>query len=271
MKLRLTTALAFIFMGSVAYAGASDSLNRGKATSHFQLLIGNYVGQSFFAPHSYTQFPFFTSPDQIIYDRKNITGIYGKPDFTLMYSYSLGFDYKADLTKHIGIRTGINSFTYAYIAEGSYDECPICASLMPASRYKRVVFVSSFHIPLQLVVYQPLKKGRFVFSAGPDLYLPINTFGKQTIVYPLDISYNTTKTFHSHVNSSDFFRGGSMGFSLGLGYEKVLTKKLSIELMPDIRVMNLVPFDFQGQGTGIYRNYIFNTTVGLSTYLSFTK
>ena len=271
MKLRLTTALAFIFIGSMAYAGGSDSLNRIKVTSHFQLLIGNYAGQSFLSPHPDMSKPYYAPYGQTGFGPRPWLNVYSNPIFTSMYSYSVGFDYKADLTKHIGIRTGLNYFTYSYIAQGDYDECPECANDLAIMKYRRLIFTSSLYIPLQIVAYQPLKKGRFVFSVGPDLYLPINSFGNQTISLPPDITYNTTTNIHSHVNGTDFFKGGSMGFSLGLGYEKILSKKLSIELMPDIRVMNLVPFDFQGQGTGIYKNYIFNTTVGLSTYLSFTK
>jgi hypothetical protein len=39
--------------------------------------------------------------------------------------------------------------------------------------------------------------------------------------------------------------------------------------MPDFRILNIIPFDFQGQGTHIYQNYIFNMAVGLSTYITF--
>ena len=269
MKLRLTTALAFILIGSMTYAGASDSLNMVKATSHFQFLIGNYVGQSFNAKTTNYNL-IYSAPGQPPFGLHS-EQYYSKPSFTPMYSYSFGFDYKADLTKHIGVRTGINYFTYAYIAQGSYNPCTVCDFFVdPNVKYKRVVFMSSFHIPAQILVYKPFKKGRFIFSVGPDIYLPINTYGKETLSSPYS-SFAKESSFHSHVNGSDFFRGGSMGFSLGFGYEKILSKKLSIELMPDIRVMNLVPFDFQGQGTGIYKNYIFNTTVGLSTYLSFNK
>jgi hypothetical protein len=273
MKLKHIHAIAFVLVASAAYCGPSDSLHTKKATHHFQLLIGNYAGESFFNPNTKTQLPLYIPPGQIIYNTKNLSYNYYKPSFIPMYSYSIGFDYKADLSNHIGIRTGINYFTYAYIAEGLYDPCPECEwDVMQNVKYKRFVFVSSFHIPLQILAYKPLKRGRFVFAAGPDLYLPIYTFDKQTIYFPgLDPSYNRNTTNQSYVRGSDFFKGGSMGFSMGLGYEKVLSKKFSIELLPDIHIMNLVPFDFQGQGTGIYKNYIFNTSVGLSTYLSFSK
>jgi len=269
MKLKHTLVIGFTLFVSVAYCSVSDSLHREKATSHFQILIGNYVGQSFNIKNDDSK-PSYAAPGQPHYGLYNVS-YYAKPAFTPMYSYSVGFDYKADLSKHIGIRTGLNYFTYAYIAQGNYNPCIVCDYLVdPAMTYKRVVFVSSFHVPLQILVYQPLKKGRFVFAAGPDIYLPINTFGKETLSSPYT-AFARESAIHTHVNGTDFFTGGSMGFSLGLGYEKVLSKKLSIELLPDIHIMNLVPFDFQGQGTGIYRNYIFNTSVGLSSYLSFTK
>lgn len=271
MKLKLTTVIAFLFAGSLAYCGPSDSLHAKRVTHHFQLLIGNYAGESFLSPHPNTAKPYYAPPGQVNYGTSQWLDVYGKPSFIPMYSYSVGFDYKADLSKHIGIRTGVNYFTYGYIVQGNYDPCPNCAWDANLNvNYRRVIFVSSFHVPLQLVVYKPLNKGRFVFTAGPDIYLPINTFGKETRSMVWNESQTSTK-IHYHVNGTDFFKGGSMGFSLGLGYEKVLSKKLSIELLPDIHIMNLVPFDFQGQGTSIYKNYIFNTTVGLSTYLSFSK
>jgi len=270
MKLKLM--IAFFFYSSLSYCGASDSLNTTKkVTHHFQLLIGNYAGGSFLSPNPNTQTPYYSPPGQVNYGTKEWVDVYGKPTFLPMYSYSVGFDYKADLSEHIGIRTGVNYFTYGYIAQGEYDACPYCEDDINLNvKYRRLIFVSSFHVPIQLVVYKPLKKGRFVFAAGPDFYLPINTFGKETLTPAFDETQTTIK-IHTHDNAHDFLAGGSMGFSLGLGYEKVLTKKLSIELLPDIHLINLVPFDFEGQGTSIYKNYIFNTTIGLSTYLSFSK
>jgi hypothetical protein len=182
-----------------------------------------------------------------------------------LYSYAFGFNYAADFSKHLGIGTGISYFTYGYIAEGNAS-CAECANDV-LFKYKRIIFTSSLQVPLHLLVYNNHKHGRFVFAAGPDFYFPINTFGQES--YSIVYSYKTE--IHYHVNAKDFFKGGSMGFSAGFGYEKVFSKKLTVEFLPDFHLLNLVPFDFEGQGKGIYQNYIFNTTLGLSTYFTFSK
>lgn len=125
-------------------------------------------------------------------------------------------------------------------------------------------------VPVHLQVYKNLAKGRFVFSAGPDVYLPVNVFARETISSAVnDAIPEQRETIHNHINAADFLRGGSLGFTAGLGYEKKLKGWLAIEMMPDFRVLNLVPFDFQGQGLHIYQNYIFNMSLGLSTHLTF--
>jgi hypothetical protein len=173
-----------------------------------------------------------------------------------------------DFNQRYSLRTGINYFTYGYLAKRGYNPCPYCVDALPTSGdYSRLLFTSSLLLPVHFMVYRNVAKGRFIFSIGPDVYLPINSFGKEiTTFYPGQYS---TDRIHYHFNTTDFFKGGSLGFTLGLGYEKKLSKGLAIEFMPDFRVLNIVPFDFQQRGLGVYQNYIFNMALGLSTYITF--
>jgi hypothetical protein len=276
MKVKYLISFLFFWGGSLAYGNSSDSLRVHHVTHHFQLLIGNYVGESFFGLHNNGYKPYYAPPGQINYGGINENVFYSEPKFTPLYSYAVGFSYEAILSPRLGLSTGATYFSYGYIAEGTYDPCPQCEFenlVNPDQKYKRVIFVSSLQLPLHLNVRQAVKRGRFIFSTGPDLYLPINAFGKESIrsVYQQQGPGTRNLPIHYHVNGIDFFRGGSIGASLGIGYEKILSKKLIIELLPDVHFLNLVPFDFEGQGKSIYQNYIFNATFGLSTYLTFTR
>jgi len=253
--------LALICIGCNAYAADNDIQVKKKITHHVQFLFGNYVSAPFLSPHINMVSGIYTPPGQPNIYSPNYANAFGpspKPTLLPLYSYSLGFDYTAEFSEMLGLRTGINYFTYGYIEEGiTYGE-------VAAMYHRDLTFNSSVHIPIDLIVHKNLKTGRLIFLVGPDIYLPTNYFGKSTTDWGMYSSM-----LYSHPTAIDFLKGGSLGLTAGIGYEKKISNKLAVEFMPDFRIMNIIPFDFQGQGTHIYQNYIFNVAVGLSTYITF--
>jgi hypothetical protein len=270
--------LALICLASVAHAAGNETNTKKKFTQHLQFLIGNYVSESAASPKLTGPYYFLnTAPGQINAWYNSNNGLqwgYTKPTYTPLYSYSIGIDYKVEFTKRLGLRAGFNYYTYSFIQNGKvengFEEYII--------NYQQTLFISSLLIPLHIMTYTNLHSGRLVFSAGPDFYFPINSFGNETTDwYQQSLSSPATDIIHEvysskikyHSNGADFFQGGSLGFTVGLGYEKKFAKGIAVEFMPDFRLLNAVPFDFQGLSTHIYQNYIFNMALGLSTYITF--
>ena len=81
------------------------------------------------------------------------------------------------------------------------------------------------------------------------------------------------ENIHSHTALNYFLSNGMLGFSFGVGYEKKISDKLSIELMPDFRLLNAVPFNsnriLSGEQVPAYTAYPFNMALGLSIYITF--
>jgi hypothetical protein len=271
MKNKLLLALACICITHAAYAGDNATASKTNVKHHVQFLFGNYSGQSTLSSHDAYSYKLYTAPGLPGYGVTN-SSYYSRPSFSSMYSLSAGFLYKADFTAKLSLRTGLIYYVSGSHSSGTaYDECATCPRfpeyVLP--NYKRTLFVSYLLMPIHFVMYHQLHKGRLVFSAGPDIYLPINVFGTEKFQSTDQALSSKTENIHYHLSGENFFKGGSLGFTAGLGYEVKLKGKLSLELMPDFRILNMAPFDFQGQGTGIYKNYIFNTALGLSTYLTF--
>jgi hypothetical protein len=274
MNRKLTLAFVFIFSASIAFCSTPDSLHAKKVTNHFQLLIGNYATESVLSHNINGMKPYYMATGQIN-NVGNLKELFYTQKLKLspLYSYNIGFSYAAGLSKNIGINTGLNYFTYGYAAMGAYDACPECIGIDVNLTYSfhKLVFASALQIPLHLLVYQKYNYGNLIFSTGPDFYFPINTFGEVYITPAYEPGEIIKSNINYRVATTNFFRGGSLGYSAGLGFEKTLSKKLMIELLPEFSLLNAVPFDFEGQGKGIYQNYIFNTAFGLNTYLTFTK
>jgi hypothetical protein len=227
-----------------------------------QFLFGNYVSVPFLSPHINMANGIYTPPGQPNNYSPFWTKNYGpfpKPTIKPLYCYSIGFDYTAEFSDLIGLRTGINYFTYGYVEEG------ITWGEVAQVSHHDLDFNASLHIPIDLIIHKNLKTGKLIFSLGPDIYLPTNYFGKLTT----DRGMNSSFTGSVAPTPIDFLKGGSLGFTAGIGYEKKISNKLAVEFMPDFRILNMVPFDFQGQGTHIYQNYFFDVAFGVSTYITF--
>jgi hypothetical protein len=258
--------LALIALTCHTHAADNETAAKNKVTHHVQFLFGNYVSESVLTSRPNQQYYYInTPPGQInpYYDMNHpITWGSNKPTYTPLYSYSIGFDYKVEFSNRIGLRTGFNYFTYGFMQQGKVEN----GFDIYMRNYKQTLFISSLLIPAHFMMYSNVHKGRLVFSAGPDLYLPINSFGNSTTSYD---GYSAKETIRYHSGGGDFFSGGSLGFTAGIGYEKKISDKLALEFMPDFRVLNIVPFDFQSEGAHLYQNYIFNMSFGLSTYITF--
>lgn len=202
--------ITLIYLSYFGFAG-DNSIAKRKVTHHIQFLWGNYF--------SLTKFSY------------------------PMYTYSVGFDYTAEFTPILGLKTGLNYFTYGMDGESlfSYEQTS-----------PKLYFSSFLHIPANLIVHKDLRRGRLVFSVGPDIYLPTNSFGQ-------DIR-STIR--HSHDSPTNFLKEGTLGFSVGLGYEKKISNKFSLEFMPDYRILNVLPFN-------THSDHTLNIAIGLSTYLTF--
>ena len=260
MKAKILLFILFLCLAQKNWASDGKSSTEKNRKYKIQLLIGKYASASG-ATLQNTNAHINTPPGQYEYRNSYSPYVFVKPTFTFMYSYSVGIDYKLELSKHIGLRTGINYFTYGIRQMDQWESY----GLDITTNYTNL-FTASLLIPAHLMVFKDLPHGRFVFTVGPDLYLPIHSFGTNQ-TYDMQGREKTTP-IHYHVSGKDFFKGGSMGFTLGLGYERKFRKGTTVEFMPDIRILNAVPFDFQGLGSHIYQNYIFNMAIGLSTYIT---
>lgn len=212
-----------------AFAGNDETVAKENVTHHIQFLFGNYL-----SIQSYVNSQGMKSPSP-------------------MYCYSVGFEYEAEFTRMLALRTGINYFTY-----GSGGQTVLANEAVP----KAFIFTSYIHIPVDMVVHKDLRRGRLVFTAGPDIYLPTNSFARLE---------NWPMT-HSHESPANFFKEGSLGFSAGLGFEKKFSNKLSVEFMPDFRVLNIVPFNIlQSVNAPWHSNWPdpIKMAFGLSTYITF--
>jgi hypothetical protein len=211
-----------------AFSGTDETAAKKKVTHHIQFLFGNYIS---------------------ILRNVGDKGVYSP---TSMYYYSMGFEYKAEFTRMFALRTGINYFTY-----GSGGQTVMANEAVPTA----YVFTSYVHVPVDLVVHKDLRRGRLVFTAGPDIYLPTNSFAK----------YGTRPMTHNHYALADFFEEGSLGFTAGLGFEKKFSNKLSVEFMPDFRVLNIVPFNILRTVPRWESRWpdTIKMAFGLSTYITF--
>ena len=99
----------------------------------------------------------------------------------LCTAYAVGFEYKVEFSRRFGLRTGINYFTYGASLSSKEIFYNLVGSPTPNTTevYKSTTFSSSILIPLHFMYYKPLPKGRLILEAGPDIYLPTNTFGKE--------------------------------------------------------------------------------------------
>jgi hypothetical protein len=255
--------LALIALTCHAHAADNENTAKNKVTHHVQFLFGNYVSGSV-ASSNNTNFAIL--PPQY---SSNIKGIYtqfydyGYVSAIPLYTYSVGFEYKAEFSERFGFRTGINYFTYGSIVTvGGEDDDQNIVFL------KEYLFTSSLLIPAHLMIFKKKSKGRLVFTMGPDLYLSIHSYGRATATDLYNDNLPNYR-FHSHSTGTNFFKDGSLGFTAGIGYEKKISDKLAVEFMPDFRVLNIVPFDFQDEGTHLYQHYVINMALGLSTYITF--
>ncbi len=244
--------LTLICLMATAYSADNETIAKKKVIHHLQFLIGNYVGES------------------VMY--KPITG--QKAVFTPMYCYAVGFEYKVEFSGRFGLRTGINYFTDGASVTSKEIFYNLGGYPTPTRTdiYKSTTFSSSIFIPIHFIYYKPLQKGRLILEAGPDIYFPTNTFGKE--YYGVSGDNTVNENIRSHTDPSYFLSNGMLGFSFGVGYEKKLSDKLSIELMPDFRLMNAVPFNFNrgvlsNEQVPAYTAYPFNMALGLSTYITF--
>ena len=234
MKKTILLFIVFLCLDYFSYSADNEVKSKPKVIHHIEFLCGSYVSQTFLS-HRDNRF-----------DNKKV--------FDPMYSFSLGFNYRVEFNRYIGLRTGINYFTYGSIESGISGDFP--------RTYKKYNFVSSIYVPLHIMVFKDLKKGRLVFSAGPDFYCPVDYFGKNT-----ESGYSHSFNY-TGVNSLGSNFGVSLGLTAGVGYEKQISKKLSIERMPDIRIQNIVssnPYSSQPN----YDNYELHFSIGVSTYIIF--
>jgi hypothetical protein len=146
MKLRFTLSLLLTIITWSAFSGTEETVIKKKVTHHVQFLLGNYVG---------LQANRWQSENSL----------------SAMYSYTIGFGYEAEFTHIFALRTGINYFTYGIRGPGL-----LANEIVPLESF----FTSYIHIPVNLVMHKDLRRGRIVFAAGPDIYLPTNTFGRTT-------------------------------------------------------------------------------------------
>lgn len=211
-----------------AFSGTDEAAAKKKVNHHIQFLLGNYMS--------------FQSDG---------TGR-GMNSPSVMYSYSVGFEYKAEFKRMFALRTGINYFTY-----GRGGQSVLANEVVPTA----YAFTSYIHIPVDLVVHKDLRRGRLVFTAGPDIYLPTNSFAK----------FGNWPIKHSYESPSNFLKEGSLGFTTGLGYEKKISDKLSVEFMPDFRILNIIPFNLmQPVNAAWHSNWPdIKMAFGLSTYITF--
>ena len=222
MRPKFISTIALVCLMHFTQAGTNEISTKKKVSSHLQFLWGNYASITRNIWQSNMEAP--------------------------MYSYSIGFEYKAEFSPLFGLRTGVNYFTY-----GSNE------FFLAGETANAFQFTSYIHIPVDILVHQNLRRGRLVYSLGPDIYLPTNVFEKNYIPDHSPIHY--------HESPSGFIKNGYLGVTAGIGYEKKISDKLSIEFMPDFRVLNVVPFqpnsdDNTGSGKIIM-------ILGLSTYFTF--
>jgi hypothetical protein len=212
-----------------AMCGADETKSGHKVTHHVQFLFGNYASIN----SSTSQFS-SSNP---------------------MYSYSVGFNYMAEFTPSLGLKTGLNYFTYGTSGEILINE----------EGPKIFIFSSYIHLPINLVAYKSLRRGRLVVTAGPDFYFPTNTYSKYTG------PFENRPVYHTHESPSDFFKQGSFGFSAGVGYEKKFSNRLSIAFLPDFRVLNIIPFNILKPTPGQLSPWPNGVKMGLglSTYITF--
>jgi hypothetical protein len=246
--------LPLILLACNIHAADNETITKKKVTHHVQFLIGNYVSES--------------AMNKSLQNEKIV--------YTPFYSYSIGFDYKVEFAGRFGLRTGINYFTYGTSSTDILDfsRYSLHGAVYPSSAsIQNRYFSSAILIPIHFLAYKPMKNGRLVMSAGPDIYLPTNSFGKE-IGHNIDLTNGSgIYAFHSHSTGINFFKGGSLGFTAGIGYEKKFKHDTTVEFMPDFRVLNLVPFNFQrsigGEAVPSYTVYTFSMALGLSTYITF--
>jgi hypothetical protein len=58
-----------------------------------------------------------------------------------------------------------------------------------------------------------------------------------------------------------------VGMTVGLGYERRVSKHVSIELMPDVRILNALPIG--AKPIAGENDRLLKTAIGLSTYFTF--
>jgi hypothetical protein len=251
---KLLITISLLAATCMAIAAPADSSARHKIIHHIQLVTGDYAGMSFLS-HTGEPTDNFSpnfSPNNSNSRRGTLAQYSGFNPSLPLYSFSMGFDYKVDFTPLIGLRTGINYFTFASRGQTASYDYPITFAMS--------LYASYIYIPIHINICNNFKKGRMIFDFGPDLFLPTNTF------YTIEPGDDRG---HYHQSGTGFFRDGTLGFTAGLGYEWKFPKGFAYEIMPDVRLLNMVPFDLQGEGVHVYSNYIFNTTYGLSTYFTF--
>jgi hypothetical protein len=229
MKL-LSTLLLLLCIALSAQAADNDAKAPKKVQHHVQFLFGNYMSKIFVVP-----------------------GLGLGTQYLPGYSCTVGFEYKADFGTHFGLRTGINYFCY-----GSIAPPVLSGEVVPASE-RPVYYSTSLFIPIHFLHHTAFKRGTMTFEAGPDYYMPLQYFGGS-----LDPVFHR---IYTHESGIGMLRDGMVGMTVGLGYERRVSKHVSIELMPDVRILNALPIG--AKPIAGENDRLLKTAIGLSTYFTF--
>lgn len=177
--------------------------------------------------------------------------IYHQIEYLPNYSFDIKIKYSVGLSKTIRLESGIG-----YLMQGltiKYYGSP-GIYYFTSTTY---CYISMLVIPLHIKFTKPVHKGSFICTLGPNLTFPFNDFYKTTDVYEDEVK-QPSQSGHEHFNSiSD---NASLGFDLKMGYEKELTKAISIDICPSINFTNLLPFydrkQLNGQIPDVLQSYV---------------
>jgi len=170
------------------------------------------------------------------------------------YSVHFKFEYSVGISKSIRLETGVG-----YLMQGLTIKYTLTnqSNTLSSTSY---CFIGDISIPLYVKYIKNLSNGAYIFTFGPNVILPTNQIYTTKDVVS-DGASEPSQNGHQRFSSNAIANYSSLGFDLKMGYEKELTKAISIDICPIINFTNLFPFQynkpyFNGQIPDIIQSYI---------------
>jgi hypothetical protein len=120
-------------------------------------------------------------------------------------------------------------------------------------------YINSITIPLHIKFCKPIGKGSYTCTFGPYALLPVNEFYKTTDVQVFG-NAESSQSGHQIFGKSSVTGNSGLGFDIKMGYEKQLTKQISVDICPIISFINLPLFThrifIKAQIPDVFQSYI---------------